>query len=304
MKIAKRSAVKLFVALGLKNADKWNDARMAAKLAKVKEMVDEDVKLEDDDQGTLNTVLAAITGGEEFEVFEDGTSDGTTTAELPSDAELNAADKAEKAAAREKQTAANAEAKAAKEAAKAKEKADKEAERVAAKAEKEATKAEEKAAKAAKAAAKAAEKAEKEPRETKAFLAGQIAAKVGLANFKRIDIEVMYGGGYSKAIVDVTYYRTQGGLRGFCEVPETRPGRLYLAGKLLKENGLNVTEELVKKLDEAYGKPNQKESQTALNHTRDAARGFLSVAPEDRATVVAAPAAAAVAEPAAVPAAV
>jgi hypothetical protein len=253
MKIQKNAAVALFVALGLKNADKWNEARLSAKLGKIKEMVDEDVKLDGAEQELLTGVMAAAAAGEEFEI-----EGGEPAVAGDQSAEI-------KAPAATKQTD---EEKAAKAAAKEAEKAKKDAEKAAAK---EAKAAERAAAKAAKAAAK-------EPHLTKAFLAGQVVAKAGgVENFKRELIQRLYGEGYSKAIVDVTFYRTLGGIRGFLAVPETRPGRLYLAGKLLKEDGLEVTDAMVKKLDEIYGKPNEKESKTALTHTRDVIKGFQSV---------------------------
>jgi murein DD-endopeptidase MepM/ murein hydrolase activator NlpD len=71
MKVQKSKAVALFVALGLKNADKWNDQRLAAKLGKIKEMVDEDVKLEAEADDLLKAVMAAGDAGEEFDVEED-----------------------------------------------------------------------------------------------------------------------------------------------------------------------------------------------------------------------------------------
>ena len=70
MKIEREAAVCMFVALGLKNADKWNDERMAGKLARVKDMLDDDVTLEEAEQETLNAVLTAIDVGEGFEVAE------------------------------------------------------------------------------------------------------------------------------------------------------------------------------------------------------------------------------------------
>lgn len=139
MKIEKGRAVALFVALGLKNADKWNDERISMKLSKVNEMVDEDVKLEEAEAATLAEVRVAIEAGEGFEVEA-----GEETAAEP-------AAKAAKEAKKGKTDEEKAAAKAAKEAEKAAAKEAKDAEKAAAKAAKEAEK---EAAKAAKAALK------------------------------------------------------------------------------------------------------------------------------------------------------
>lgn len=231
MKIEKARAVKLMVALGLKNADKWNDQRMSAKLAKVNEMVDEDVTLEADEAETLKQVRATIEKGEGFEVVEAAAA----SEEAPTQVEKQSETESEPVVENQSELTPT------------------------------------KTKKAKKA------KGPKLAKETKAFLAGQTVAKVGgLGKFKRDDIVRMYGEGYSKAIVDITYYRTVGGLKGFLGVEEKKPGRLYLAGQLLK-NGAEITDELVKKLNELYGRPNDKESQTALNHTKEVIRGFKSV---------------------------
>lgn len=73
MKVQKSKAVGLFVALGLKNADKWNDQRLATKLGKIKEMVDEDVELEAEAGDLLKEVMDAAEAGEGFEIEEEGT---------------------------------------------------------------------------------------------------------------------------------------------------------------------------------------------------------------------------------------
>ena len=70
MKIERSAAVALFVALGLKNADKWNTARMATKLSKVNEMVDEDVQLDETEAATLAAVRAAVEANEDFEIVQ------------------------------------------------------------------------------------------------------------------------------------------------------------------------------------------------------------------------------------------
>jgi len=69
MQIERAKAVALFVALGLKNADKWNAARMGTKLSRIKDMVDEDVALEEVEKDILAEVMLAIEAGEEIEVL-------------------------------------------------------------------------------------------------------------------------------------------------------------------------------------------------------------------------------------------
>lgn len=118
MKVQKSKAVALFVALGLKNADKWNDQRLAAKLGKIKEMVDEDVKLEAEAGDLLKAVMAAGDAGEEFEVEDDATQDAPAE-------QAEGEPKSEKAPKPKKTD----EEKAAEKAAKEKEKADKAAEK-------------------------------------------------------------------------------------------------------------------------------------------------------------------------------
>jgi membrane protein involved in colicin uptake len=171
MKIQKNAAVALFVALGLKNADKWNEARLSAKLGKIKEMVDEDVKLEGAEQELLTGVMAAAAAGEEFEI-EGG--EPTTAAEQVGDAAAT-----EKAQAAPKQTD---EEKAAAKAAKEAEKAKKEADKLAAKAAKEKEAAEKKAEKARlKAEKEAAAKAAKEPKTTRPGICGEVLKARGLS---------------------------------------------------------------------------------------------------------------------------
>lgn len=227
MKVQKNAAVALFVALGLKNADKWNDARLATKLGKIKEMVDEDVQLEADAGDLLKEVMAAAEAGEEFEVEDDTVQDAPAEqAEGDPVAEKAAKPKKEKKAKQPKQP-----------------------------------------------------KEKKQRGPTKPFLAGKAIAEAGgLDSVKRDHIQALYTPEHSAAIVNVTYYRSVGGLRGYLEVEEPKPGRLYLAGKLLKEKGLDVTDELVAELNRRFGVVNDKESRSALNHTKEVAEGYLSVA--------------------------
>jgi outer membrane biosynthesis protein TonB len=67
--IKRDAAITLFEALGITSASKWNVKRMAAKLAKVDEMVDVDTAIEDPNaEATLSACLGAITAGEEITV--------------------------------------------------------------------------------------------------------------------------------------------------------------------------------------------------------------------------------------------
>jgi len=64
--VTKEQAVEMFAALGINTAAKWNAKRMAAKLAKVNEMVDEDTVVSGPAADTLTTVLTAIENEEEI----------------------------------------------------------------------------------------------------------------------------------------------------------------------------------------------------------------------------------------------
>jgi outer membrane biosynthesis protein TonB len=68
MNITRDDAVALFSALGINTANKWNAKRMAAKLQKIDEMVDEDTTLDGDEEKTLAQVLVAIENEEEITV--------------------------------------------------------------------------------------------------------------------------------------------------------------------------------------------------------------------------------------------
>lgn len=70
--ITRSTAVALFQALGISSADKWNSKRMAAKLQKIDEMVDDDTTIDDKEvDDALTTCLDAIEKGEEVEVVAD-----------------------------------------------------------------------------------------------------------------------------------------------------------------------------------------------------------------------------------------
>lgn len=76
MQITREKAVALFNELGLTTAEKWNKKRMEAKLAKVDELVDDDITITDDAlRAELTDVLAAIENGEEITI---GTSEAAT----------------------------------------------------------------------------------------------------------------------------------------------------------------------------------------------------------------------------------
>lgn len=66
--VTREAAIELFTALGLTSATKWNTKRMAAKLTKIDEMVDDDTALEGRADETLTTVLEAIEAEAEIEV--------------------------------------------------------------------------------------------------------------------------------------------------------------------------------------------------------------------------------------------
>ena len=68
VKINREEAVALFVALGLSTASKWNTKRMASKLSKIDELVDDDITLEGDADELLTVVLEAVEAEEKIEV--------------------------------------------------------------------------------------------------------------------------------------------------------------------------------------------------------------------------------------------
>lgn len=70
VKIDKKEAITLFEALGQTTAEKWNEKRMAGKLAKIADFVDDDVKLSKGTEATLDKVLAAIEAGDDIEVVD------------------------------------------------------------------------------------------------------------------------------------------------------------------------------------------------------------------------------------------
>jgi hypothetical protein len=71
LQIPKAKAIALFNALGLQAAAKWNLKRMAGKLAKIDELVDEETTIDDVEANTTcDLVLKAIEDGQEIEVVE------------------------------------------------------------------------------------------------------------------------------------------------------------------------------------------------------------------------------------------
>ena len=135
MNVQKENVVTLFEELGVTAAAKWNVKRMEAKLAKIGEMVDDDVVLTEDSKKLLDNIINAEANGEPITI----TTDATPAAEAapakgkakatpaPDKAADKAAEKAaaklqkdaDKKAAEEKKAADKAAAKAAKDAAKA-----------------------------------------------------------------------------------------------------------------------------------------------------------------------------------------
>ncbi len=61
--VTRAAAVKLFEELGITTAAKWNAKRMAAKLEKVQDMVDDEVVLSDKAKDTLSLVIGAKEDG-------------------------------------------------------------------------------------------------------------------------------------------------------------------------------------------------------------------------------------------------
>jgi len=69
VKITQAQAVELFVSVGMKTADKWTLDRLGKKLAKIDEMVDDDLIIEDEEiEARLVEVLSAIEDGVAIEI--------------------------------------------------------------------------------------------------------------------------------------------------------------------------------------------------------------------------------------------
>jgi len=179
LKLTREAAVELFEALGITSAAKWNAKRMAAKLAKVDEMVDEDTALEGTADATLTSVLEAIEADDDIEVA--GKAPAAKKGAAPA-AEAKADAKADAKPTAAEKKAAKAKADKATAAAEKKEAA------ATAKAEKDAAKAAKKEAKDEADKAKAAEaKAKKDAQvpgvratRTRPYLAGMVVARHGL----------------------------------------------------------------------------------------------------------------------------
>jgi hypothetical protein len=76
MKIAREAAVALFVALGMKTASEWSDARLISKLKKLPETMDEGAKIEDEDsKKLLKGVLKALEAEEDIEITAEEKAD-------------------------------------------------------------------------------------------------------------------------------------------------------------------------------------------------------------------------------------
>ncbi len=111
--VTRDEAVALFNALGISSADKWNAKRMAAKLGKIEEMVDDDTNIEDVDiDKTLTTCLEAIEADEEIKVVSEtkAAKDKDGKAEKGSPAEKKEKEAAKKKEAKEKEAAKKKEA--------------------------------------------------------------------------------------------------------------------------------------------------------------------------------------------------
>jgi hypothetical protein len=265
MQIERDKAVALFVALGLKNADKWNAARMGTKLSRIKDMVDEDVSLEEDEKATLAEVMAAIDAGDEIEVLVPESE--TVTVEADPAVET-ARGEAKDAAAQAKRDA-----------------------RAAAKAEKDAEK---ESKKAEREAARAAKKAAKKPsggvRRTVFFVCGECIGKRGLAAgiTDEMTAEVvaeLRTDDKDRIGIDMrTAWHALAGYAGFehdGEVPgvntkmETRPG---MAGALFRERGVGTeVKDLIAPLNERYRRENDTQSMYTLRNAKGAIQGYESV---------------------------
>lgn len=144
----------LLIAIGWKNAAKWDNARLAEKIPQIKDVVPSQPLADEKLAKLMIDLLAAAEAGQEFEVTGEAAA-GTATGGKAPKPELT-----------EEQKAERAKAKADKEAKKAKVKADKEAEKAKAKAERE--------------KAKADRPNGIRPSTTNPYIAGQIFKKYGL----------------------------------------------------------------------------------------------------------------------------
>lgn len=215
MKVKRDAAIKLFRELGLKNADKWNDNRLCAKLSKIGQMVDEDVVIEDQELAELlKGVLSAAEDGASFEL-----------------------------------EATEAPVKEPKE-----EKADKPAEPAKDDGKKDKGKSK-------------TPKTKKTSTKGRPYLAGQAIKKFGLDGKMEDMIKLVNdvaGVPGSKTTTSLTFLRATQGIAGFLgkESKETRP---YCAGVVLKKHGSSeITEGMVKEVNEAFGVVNDKESKSML----------------------------------------
>jgi hypothetical protein len=77
VQVKKSAAVALFAALGIETASKWAATRMATKLSKVRDLLDEDTKIEDPAvEETLTTVLEALENEAGITVVDDNSKAG------------------------------------------------------------------------------------------------------------------------------------------------------------------------------------------------------------------------------------
>ncbi len=261
MQITREEAVSLFVALGLKNAAKWNSARMVNKLSKIKNMVDDDVESDLAERGlgadlvNLKAVLAANESDEDVEVVDDaddeetGTGDEQTGDVVETDSETTAGSE---------------------------ESSDSEPD--------------------VKKVRKPREKHPKEPkpaRRTVCFVCGEVIGKRGLAvgvtndmvdevvaqvrtdDRARVGIDLRTAW---HAVSGYVGFKHDGNVPGVNTGMETRPGT---AGALIKERGIDLpVKDLVPVLNENYGRPNDTQSMFTLRNALGAIKGYESVAAE------------------------
>jgi hypothetical protein len=100
MQISREKVVAMFVEMGVATADDWSASRMASKIAKLPENVDEETKLEET-QETLDALLAALENDESIDIGEED--------EKPKGKKAAKPDKAEKPAKAAKKPAAKEE---------------------------------------------------------------------------------------------------------------------------------------------------------------------------------------------------
>lgn len=288
LKVERAAAVALFVEIGFKTADKWDNAKLTASLKDFGQFGAE--------EANLNEANAAL----RKEIMDHLGWDGSKYTEK--DAEIDVAGAvgapAAKPPKKEKKEKPEAEATEGATEAAGTDKAAAKAEAAAAKAAEKDAKAKAKAdAKAAKDAEKEAKKAERDankasreqPKEKKATaqtVVGAIVARLGLAEGVTEAMVAEFGTTYGRENPYRTWFDFKAGwhaIRGYLADPiESAPGvhvsntRPFLAGRILLEKGLDaeINAALAAELDARYGKVNEKESIATLRLAKGAIEGY------------------------------